>query len=97
VQLTRQASAPLTMPPRQTPATFGQPGHQVREFDQMHSLAVTSKGDIKRLRLRPSEGFRCSDKSAVRIRQVGIREPLEGPALDYLVSDTWIKLKEKLL
>jgi DNA-binding beta-propeller fold protein YncE len=30
----------------QTLATFGQPGHQVGEFDHVHSLAVNSKGDI---------------------------------------------------
>jgi DNA-binding beta-propeller fold protein YncE len=30
----------------QTLATFGQPGHQVGEFDHLHSLAVNSKGDI---------------------------------------------------
>ena len=30
----------------ETLATFGQPGHQVGEFDHVHSVAVTSKGDI---------------------------------------------------
>jgi DNA-binding beta-propeller fold protein YncE len=30
----------------QTLATFGQPGHQVGEFDHVHSLSVNSKGDI---------------------------------------------------
>lgn len=30
----------------ETLATFGQPGHQVGEFDHVHSVSVTSKGDI---------------------------------------------------